>query len=146
MKKRGQDTTSPTSPPDHERGHPTTYEYQPKSPVYPPPSDNSDDEEYSSIPDLVSPTVGMPPTPDDLPDSGYKMQSTAPADVNADNDSFQDKDRQKKLAHALKKELDQAPWQKEANGPLEDLEKVSKIVMPVYDGFGVTGIRTLSVG
>ena len=33
--------------------------------------------------------------------------------VNADQDSFQDKDRQKNLAQALEKELNQAPWQKE---------------------------------
>ena len=32
-----QDKISPSSPPDHEKGHPAVYEYQPKSPVYPPP-------------------------------------------------------------------------------------------------------------
>ena len=32
-----QERTSPTLPPDHEKGHPVIYEYQPKSPVYPPP-------------------------------------------------------------------------------------------------------------
>ena len=32
-----QDKTSPTSPPDYEKVHPAVYEYQPKSPVYPPP-------------------------------------------------------------------------------------------------------------
>ena len=115
----GQDNTSPTSPPDHERGHSTTYEYQPKSPVYPPPSDSSDVEEFSSIPDLVSPAEGMSPVPDYLNDSGYetqttKTQTTVPADVNADQDSFQDKDRQKNLTQALERELNQAPWQKEA--------------------------------
>ena len=31
-----QDNTSPASPPDHEKGHSTIYEYHPKSPVYPP--------------------------------------------------------------------------------------------------------------
>ena len=49
-----QDKTSPTSPPDHEKGHPVDYEYQPKSPVYPPPSDSSE-EDFSSMPDLVTP-------------------------------------------------------------------------------------------
>ena len=48
-----QDKISPTSPPDHERGHPTVHEYQPKSPVHPPPSDSSDDKDFSSMPDLV---------------------------------------------------------------------------------------------
>ena len=132
----GQDTTSPTSPPDHERGHTTTYEYQPKSPVYPPPSDNSDGKEFSSIPDLVSPAEGMSPVPDHLDDSGYKTQTTVPADVNANPENFQDKDRQKNVAQTLEKELSQAPWQKKAaNGPLEDLETVTKTVKPVYDGF-----------
>ena len=40
-----QDKTSPTSPPDHEKGHPAVYEYQPKSPAYPLPSDSSDEED-----------------------------------------------------------------------------------------------------
>ena len=40
------------------------------------------------------------------------------------------------MAKTLEKELSQAPWQKEAaNGPLEDLEKVTKTAKPVYDGF-----------
>ena len=40
------------------------------------------------------------------------------------------------MDQAIEKELNQAPWQKEAaNGPLEDLEKVTKTVKPVYDGF-----------
>ena len=34
-----------TSPPDHEKGHSAVYEYQPKSPAYPPPSDSSDEED-----------------------------------------------------------------------------------------------------
>ena len=132
----GQDNTSPTSPPNHERGHNTTYEYQPKSPVYPPPSDSSDGKEFSSIPDLVSPAEGMSPVPDHLDDSGYETQTTVPANVNTNHDNFQDKDRQKNLAQTLEKELSQALWQKEAaNGPLEDLETVTKTVKPVYDGF-----------
>ena len=67
---KDQDKTSPTSPPDHERGHPTVHEYQPKSPVYPPPSDSSDDEDFSSMPDLVTPEEGMLPVPDHSNDSG----------------------------------------------------------------------------
>ena len=131
-----QDKTSPTSPPDHERGHSTTYEYQPKSPVYPPPSDSSDGEEFSSIPDLVMPAEGMSPVPDHLNYSGYETQTTVPADVNADQDSFQDKDRQKTLAQALEKDLNNASWQKgPAKGPLEDLEKITQTIKPAYDGF-----------
>ena len=64
------------------------------------------------------------------------MQDTTPADVNADQDSFQDEDRQKTLAQALEDDLSKAPWQKEsAKEPLEDLEKIAKVVKPIYDGF-----------
>ena len=119
-----QEKTSPTSPPDHEKGHPAAYEYQSKSLVYPPPSDSSEEEDFTSIPDLETPAEEMSPVPDQLNDSGYGTQDTTPADVNADQDSFQDKDRQKTLAQALEDDLSKAPWQKEsAKGPLEDLEK-----------------------
>ena len=90
--------TLPTSPPDHEKGHSAVHKYQPKSLVYPPPSDSSDDEDISSVSDLVTPEEGMSPVPDHSNDSGYEAQDMAPADVNADQDSFQDKDRQKTLA------------------------------------------------
>ena len=71
-----------------------------------------------------------------MSDLGYETQGTAPADVNADQDSFQDKDRQDTLAQALEEDLSKAPWQKEsAKGPLEDLEKITKAVKPIYDGF-----------
>ena len=131
-----QERTSPTSPPDHEKGHPAVYKYQPKSPVYPPPSESSDEEDFSSIPDLATPAEEMTPTPDQLNDSGYETQDVAPADVNADQDSFQDKDRQKTLAQALAEDLSKPPWQKESvKGPLKDLEKIAKVTKPIYDGF-----------
>ena len=131
-----EDKTSPTSPPDHEKGHPAVYEYQPKSPVYPPPSDSSEEEDFSSIPDLVTPAEEMSPAPDHLNDSGYETQGTVPADVNANQDSVQDKDKQETLAQALEDDLSKAPWQKESTkGPLEDLEKITKAVTPIYDGF-----------
>ena len=41
------DALSPQSPPDHERGH-QPLEYVPKSPVYPPPEDSSENTEFSS--------------------------------------------------------------------------------------------------
>ena len=131
-----QEKTSPTAPPDHEKGHPAAYEYQPMSPVHPPPSDSSEEEDFSSIPDLATPAEEMSPVPDQLNDSGYGTIDTAPADVNVDQDSFQDKDRQKALAQALEDDLSRAPWQKEsAKGPLEDLEKITKVVKPIYEGF-----------
>ena len=46
------------------------------------------------MPDLVAPAEEMSPTSDHLSDSGYETQGTTPA-VNADQDSFQDKDKQK---------------------------------------------------
>ena len=104
-----QDKTSPTSPPAHEKGHPAVYEYQPKSPVYPPPSDSSEEEDFSSMPDLVTPAEEMSPAPDHLNDSSYKTQGTVPADVNANQDSFQDKDKQETLAQALEDDLSKAP-------------------------------------
>ena len=131
-----QDKTSPTSPPDHERGHPAVYEYQPKSSVYPSPSDSSDEEDFSSMPDLVTQAEEMSPAPDHLNDSSCKTQGTTLADVHADQDSFQDKDKQETLAQAPEKDLSKAPWQKEsAKGPLEDLEKIMKAIKPIYDGF-----------
>ena len=78
----------------------------------------------------------MSPAPDHLNDSGYETQGTVPADVNANQDSFQDKDKQETLAQALEDDLSKAPWQKDsAKGPLEDLEKIVKVVKPIYDGF-----------
>ena len=135
-KEKDQDKTSTTSPPDHERGHPTVHEYQPKSPVYPPPGDSSDDEDLSSMPDLVTPEEGMSPVTDPSSDSGYETRDYVPADDNADQDSFQDKDRQKTLAQGLEKELHKAPWKKQATtGPLDHLEKMTKTVKPIYEGF-----------
>ena len=67
--------------------------------------------------------------------TGYETHSSAPADVNADQDSFQDKDRQKTLAQGLEKELHKAPWKKQlATGPIDDL-KMTKTVKPTYEGF-----------
>ena len=90
--------------------------------------------QFSSIPELVSPREGMSPVPDHLNDSGYETQATFPANVNADLGHFKDKDRQENVAKTLEEELSQAPWQKEtANGPLDDLEKVTKTVRPIYE-------------
>ena len=136
--KEEQERTSPTLPPDHEKGHPAIYEYQLKLPVYPPPSEGSNEEDFSSIPDLATPPEEKSPTPDLPNDAGDEVQDVAPADVNADQDSFQDKDRQTTLALALEDDLSKAPWQKEtAKGPLEDLEKIAKVAKPIYDGFMV---------
>ena len=135
-----QERTSPTSPPDHVKGCPAGYKYQPKSPVYPPPSEGSNEEDFSSIPDLAMPPEEMSPTPDLLNDAGYEAQDVAPADVNAD----QDKDRQKTLTQALEDDLSKAHWQKEsAKGPLEDLEKIAlKLPSPFMMDSGMTGTRT----
>ena len=60
------------------------------------------------MPDRVTPEEGMSPVTDDSNNSGYETLGSAPADVNADQDNFQDKDRQKTLAQALEKELHKA--------------------------------------
>ena len=88
------------------------------------------------MPDLVTSEEGMSPVRDHSNDSGYETCSSAPADVNADQDSFQDKDRQKTLAQGLEKELHKASWQKQlATGPIDDLKKMTKTVKPIYEGF-----------
>ena len=88
------------------------------------------------MPDLATPEEGMSSVPDHSNDSGYETQGSAPADVNTDQDVFQDKDRQKTLAQDLEKELHKAPWQKQlALGPVDDLEKITKTVKPIYEGF-----------
>ena len=46
--------------------------------VYPPPNDSSDDEDFSSMPDLVTPEEGMSPVTDHSNDSGYETQGSAP--------------------------------------------------------------------
>ena len=68
--------------------------------------------------------------------TGYETCSSGPADVNANQDSFQDKDRQKTLAQGIEKELHKAPWKKQlATGPTDDLKKMTKTVKPIYEGF-----------
>ena len=62
-----------------------------------------------SMPDLVTPEEGMSPVPDHYDEAGYEAQGTTSANVSANKDSFQDKDRQKTLAQALQKELHKAP-------------------------------------
>ena len=79
------------------------------------------------MPDLVTPEEGMPPVTDHSNDSGYETHGSTPADVNADQDSFQDKDRQKTLAQGLEKELHKALWKKQlATGPIDDLKRMTQ--------------------
>ena len=88
------------------------------------------------MPDLVTPEEGMSPVTDYSNDSGYETHGFAPAYVNANQDSFQDKDRQKTLAQGLEKELHKAPWKKQlATGPIDDLKKMTQTVKPIYKGF-----------
>ena len=117
------DTLSPQSPPDHERGH-QPLEYVPKSPVYPPPDDSS---EESSVPDLEIPREQMTPDPEEIKKSDHVNNMEAPADANADKDHFQDTDRQNTLRQQLGKELSKAPWNEDTSGqPLTILERISK--------------------
>ena len=68
------DDLSPQSPPDHERGH----QPLPKSPVYPPPDDSSEDAEFSSIPDLEIPREQMSPVQENLKESDHGTHMMAP--------------------------------------------------------------------
>ena len=114
-----------------------------KSPVYPPPSDSSEEEDFSSIPDLVTPAEEMSPVPDHLNDSGYETQGTVPADVNANQDSFQDKDKQETLAQGLEDDLSKAPWQKESTkGPWKTWRKSQRLLSPFIMDSGMTETRT----
>ena len=88
------------------------------------------------MPNLVAPEEGMSPVTDHSNDSGYETCGSALADDNANQDSFQDKDRQMTLAQALEKELHKAPWQNQlATGPIDDLKKMTKTVKPIYEEF-----------
>ena len=127
------DNLSPQSPPDHERG-PQPIEYVPKSPVYPPPSDPSSDEE--SRPGLESCSGQMTPETEEpqKDDSVHNME--VPADVNADKDHFQDDDRQNILRKKLSQELRQAPWNEDTSGqPLKELRRLMKTVKPAHQEF-----------
>ena len=78
----------------------------------------------------------MSPVTDHSNKSGYEICCSAQTDVNANQDSFQDKDRQKTLAQGLEKELHKTPWQKQlATEPIDDLKKMTKTVKPIYEGF-----------
>ena len=78
-------TLSPQSPADHERGH-QPLEYVPKSLVYPPPDDSSENAELGNNPDLETPREqishgqGKPKEPD------HATDMKAPADAQADMD------------------------------------------------------------
>ena len=73
-------TLSPQSPPDHERGH-QPLEYVPKSPVYPPPDDSSENAEFSSIPDLETPREQMSPVQGKPKEPDHATHMKAPADA-----------------------------------------------------------------
>ena len=53
-----------------------------------PPSESSDEEDFNSIPDLVTPAEEMSPAPDHLNDSSHETQGTIPADVSANPGQF----------------------------------------------------------
>ena len=128
-------TLLPQSPPDHERGH-HPVRYVPKSPVYPPPDDSSENAEFSSVPDLETPREQMSPVQDKPKESDHATHMTVPADANGDMDHFKETDRQDFLRQQLNKELNEAPWNQDASQQaLKQMEKVVKTVKPVYEGF-----------
>ena len=73
-------TLSPQSPLDHERGH-QPLEYVPKSPVYPPSDDSSENAEVCSIPDLETPREQMSPVQGKQKQPDHEIHMTVPADA-----------------------------------------------------------------
>ena len=102
-----------------------------------PPGDNSDDKDLSSMPDLVTPRRrDVPLSQTTLMTQVMKPMTMLQLMTMPNQNSFQDKDRQKTLAQGLAKELHKAPWKKQlATGPLDDLKKMTKTVKPIYEGF-----------
>ena len=134
------DSLSPQSPPDHKRG-PQPTECVPKSPVYPPPSDHSSEEE--SIPELESCSGQMTPETEETQKIDQDNHMQVPADVNADKDHFKDGYRQDTLRQKLGKELGQAPCKEKTSGqPLQELKRLMKIVKPAHQDFGTKWTRT----
>ena len=59
-----------------------------------------------------------------------------PADDNADNDHFQDVDRQDSLRQKLGNELKQAPWNEgTSEQPFIKLKRLTQTVNPAHEGF-----------
>ena len=129
------DALSPQYPPEHEKGQ-QPLKYVPKSPVYPPPEDCSDKDEFYSIPDLETPREEMSPMQDKIQHTDGETQMTVPADANADMDHFNDENRKDTLKRQFSTELDAAVWNKDESQPeLQGMEKVAKSVKPAYEDF-----------
>ena len=78
----------------------------------------------------MSPVQDKPKEPD------HDTHMTVPTNANADMDHFKDTDRQDILRKQLDKEINEAPWNQDANQQaLEQMEKVVKTVKPAYEGF-----------
>ena len=108
----------------------------PKSPVYPPPDDSSENAEFSSIPDLETPREQMSPVQGKPKQPDHATHMKIPADAQADMDHYGDTDRQDILKLQFDKELNEAPWNQNASQhALEQMEKVVKTVKPAYEGF-----------
>ena len=57
--------------------------HMPKSPVYPPPDDSSENAEFSNVPDLETPREQMSPVQDKPKEPDHATHMTVPADANA---------------------------------------------------------------
>ena len=124
---------SPLSPPDYEKGS-QVYEYEPKSPAYPPP-DYASNDDTKSVPKLVT-----PPEEEVSPGTHNLSQDSphgpTPADANANTDIFQDKERHFIITKELEEELNHAPWRKDTSSEvLNKLEHITPTVKPTYEGF-----------
>ena len=75
----------------------------PKSPVYPPIDDSSENAESHSIPDLETPREQMSPDKENPKEPDHDTHMIVPANAHADMDHFEDIDRQNTLRQLLDK-------------------------------------------
>ena len=117
------------SPLEEEKGN-LPYLYTPRSPPYPPPED--DDWETESLPGLVTPDEDQ----DTVINQGRKSPEV-PADQDADKDFFQDSKRQSAVQQKYESEIEQAPWnpQADSDNPVMELGDMIPKATPVYEGF-----------
>ena len=120
------ETTSPMSPPDHERGH-KVLTYQPKSPQYPHQVKEVTVMSTAACQALKLPEIACHPSP-----KGRKIQTMThkvqPLQMLTKTDHFQDKDRQKELTSKLSEELSKAPWQHDPTAQaISEAERISTL-------------------
>ena len=108
------------------------------------PVKSSEDEEFTSIPDLETPREQLSPVQEnpEKPDHGAMI---VPADAHADIDHFEDTDRQDNLRQHLEKEINEAPWHKDVSQKaLEGMEKLLRLSSQHMKAFGAKMIDMIN--